>query len=61
MARTKGSHNKDAMIRPVTSELTVEERIQLLANLIVDRVADDQEKNQRLLKQLKREVTCITT
>jgi hypothetical protein len=59
MARTKGSQNKDMMIRPATSELTVEERIQLLANLIVDRVADDQTKKYKLLQQTKRETKAI--
>jgi hypothetical protein len=36
MARTKGSKNKQPHIAPRTLSLATEERIQLIANLIVD-------------------------
>lgn len=43
MARTKGSKNKDLSIRPETCKLTTEERLQLVANLIVDRIMHDKD------------------
>ena len=60
MARTKGSENKSAMIRPPTSTLTAEERMQLVANLIVDRILDDEQNGQKLLKELSQRQLCLT-
>lgn len=54
MARTKGSENKNSTIRPLTCEMSDEERLQLVANLIVDRILHDQQKNKAILKQLSR-------
>ncbi len=53
MGRVKGSHNKNSTIRPSTSTLTSAERIQLLANLIIDRILEDQRNGKPLLKKLK--------
>ncbi len=36
MARTKGSKNKQSPITAATLDLTLEERIRLIANLVVD-------------------------
>jgi hypothetical protein len=36
MARTKGSKNKNLPVAPATLSLTIEERILLIADLIVD-------------------------
>lgn len=52
MARKKGIKNKETMVRPPTSELTADERMQVVADLIIDRIFDDEEHGQRLLKQL---------
>ncbi len=41
MGRTKGSKNKSELVRPTTSALTSEGRIQFLANLMIDRVLGD--------------------
>jgi len=60
MARTKGSKNKNQDIRPQTSDLTTEQRLQLVANLIIDRIAYDQEHSNEFLKLLEREVVCST-
>jgi hypothetical protein len=63
MGRTKGSKNKDSMARPDTSELSVDERLQLVANLIIDRIQEDEKNDLKLLKQLEREekAKCLTT
>jgi hypothetical protein len=55
MGRTKGSKNKDSMARPDTSELSVDERLQLVANLIIDQIQEDQKNERKLLKQIERE------
>jgi len=52
MGRVKGIRNKNSQIRPVTSSLSPEERIRVLANLIIDRILDDQKNGQVLLKKL---------
>ena len=38
MARTKGSKNKQLPVTPETLDLATEERIQLIAGLIVDTI-----------------------
>lgn len=53
MGRVKGSINKNSTIRPSTTTLSSAERIQLLANLIIDRILEDQRSGQPLLKKLK--------
>ena len=52
MARTKGSKNKDLNIRPETSTLTIEARLQLVANLIVDRIMHDKD-DEIILKKVR--------
>gem|GEM_PF-1079309 len=52
MARTKGSKNKDLNIRPETSTLTTEARLQLVANLIVDRIMHDKD-DEIILKKVR--------
>jgi hypothetical protein len=50
MARTKGSTTKNPAAVPDTVMLTTEERVEFLANLIVDRMIEDQADGQELLK-----------
>ncbi len=52
MGRLKGSLNKNSHSRPVTSSLSASERIRLLANLIIDRMLEDQRNGCVLLKKL---------
>lgn len=52
MGRLKGSINKNSQSRPVTSTLSSSERIKLIANLIIDRIIEDQSNGQILLKKL---------
>lgn len=51
MGRIKGIKNKNTEIRPVTSSLSPEERIRLLANLIIDRIVEDQKNGQIIQKK----------
>lgn len=53
MARTKGSKNKNSVVLPDVCALSPEQRLELLANLIVDRILDDLESDQKLLKRIK--------
>lgn len=53
MSRSKGSKNKNSNIRPVTTNLSIEERIKLIANLIVDRIMFEQKQNHKLFKELR--------
>jgi len=55
MGRTQGSKNKNQMARPATSELSTDERMHLLANIIVDTIVHEQQDNYPLLQKLKRE------
>lgn len=52
MARPKGSKNKNSSALPAYAVLTTEERINLLANLIVDRIIEDQQCGNKLLKRI---------
>ena len=52
MARIKGSQNKKLAPPPITVTLTTEERLIYLANLIVERILSDQQKDQSLLRKL---------
>jgi hypothetical protein len=54
MARTVGSKNQNLMVRPPTSLLTTEERMQLVASLIVDRIIDGDLNERSLPKELRR-------
>jgi hypothetical protein len=53
MARLKGSTNKHISSQPVTIALSTEGRLEFLANIIVDRIIDDQNSGQALLKSIK--------
>lgn len=52
MGRLKGSLNKNSQSRPMTSSLSSQERIRFLANLIIDRMLEDQRNDCVLLKKL---------
>jgi hypothetical protein len=58
MARTKGSPNKNSEGRPATSDLSTEQRLQLIANLIIDRIAYDQGHGNEFLEELQKALTC---
>jgi hypothetical protein len=52
MSRTKGSANKNPPAVPDTVNFSTEERLELIASLIVDRILEDQATGQSLLKAL---------
>lgn len=52
MARLKGSKNKNSEGKIVASSLNPQERIRFLANLIIDRILEDQRTGQVLLKKI---------
>jgi hypothetical protein len=51
MSRPKGSKNRNSSAPPVYMSLPTEERIIVIANLIVDRIIEDQAQGGRLFKQ----------
>lgn len=53
MSRPKGSKNKNSAAVPVYSTFSVEERIVVIANLIVDRILEDQTTNKKILKAIE--------
>lgn len=53
MGRLKGSINKTSSERPIASTLSPSERIQFLANLIIDRMIEDQNNGAALLNKIK--------
>jgi hypothetical protein len=52
MARTKGSNNKVTVTLPDICKLPPDERVELLANLIIDQILEDQAAGQKLLKTI---------
>lgn len=52
MARTKGSKNKNSSALPDYALLSTEARIEVLANLIVDKIYEDLRGKKTILKQL---------
>lgn len=52
MARTKGSKNRNSSALPDYATLPTEARIEVLANLIVDKIYEDLQGKQIILKQL---------
>lgn len=52
MGRTKGAKNKKSNIQPLNAEMTTEERLTFIANLIADKIRDDQNNGRQLLKKL---------
>lgn len=54
MARTKGSRNKNSSALPDYALLPTEQRVAVLANLIVDKIYEDLQGGQTILKQFQR-------
>jgi hypothetical protein len=54
MGRTRGSKNKN-LATPSPLELSLGERVNLVANLMLDKIINDQEKGQPLLKKIEGE------
>lgn len=52
MARTKGAKNNNSGDVPVYSTLPAEERLFVIANLIIDRIIEDQLNGKKLLKEI---------
>ena len=52
MGRPKGSKNKNSAEAPAYMALPANERIAVLANLIVDRIVEDQRGGGAILKQM---------
>jgi len=52
MARMKGSKNKNSAEVPMYTSLPTEEKLFVLANLIIDCIIEDQKTGGKLLKQL---------
>jgi len=52
MSRPIGSKNKDAKLLTPSSYLTPQERLEFLANIIVDRIMEDRSGGQKLLKRI---------
>jgi hypothetical protein len=52
MSRPQGSKNKQAIAPPDTIGFTTEERIELIARLIADRIAEDKANGYPLLRRL---------
>lgn len=52
MGRIKGAQNKNSIKRPPTSALSTTERIRLLANIVIDRILEDQSNGKTLLKKI---------
>jgi len=46
MGRLKNSKNINSSLAPATLSMTTEQRILFLANLIIDRIIDDQNKGR---------------
>ena len=55
MGRKKGSKNKQTSALPSYAGLSTDEKLTALANLIVDRILDDQRNKEVLLKQIVRQ------
>ena len=52
MGRLKGSLNKNLQSRLITSSLSSQGRIHFLANLIIDKILEDQKNGEVLLRKL---------
>lgn len=52
MPRPKGSKNKHSATIPLYTALSLEERLILLANLIVERIVEDQAAGGELLQKI---------
>jgi len=56
MARTHGSTNKQQTRVPETVAYSTQQKLQFLVHLMVAKMAEDQAKNRKLLKRIKKEV-----
>lgn len=54
MGRAKGSVNKNSASIPTTMTMTPAERITFLANLIIDRILEDQKQGMPILNSLSK-------
>ena len=54
MARLKNVKRTSSTTRPKTSILTAPERIKLIANLIIDRIIEDQRHEKVLFKRISK-------
>ncbi len=55
MGRVKGIKNSVTLKPIIASSLTPQERIQFLANLMIDRILEDQHQGQQLQKKFQGE------
>lgn len=53
MARPKGSKNRNTSALTQYADLSTDERLQLLANLIVDKIVDDQNNGKVIQKRIE--------
>ncbi len=53
MGRTKGSVNKQSKPLPDTAYLDTQQRVEFLANIIVERIQQDQKNDGKLLEELQ--------
>ena len=53
MSRPKGSKNQQAIATPDTVQFSVEERIKFIADLIAERIAEDEADGFPLLKKIQ--------
>ncbi len=54
MGRKKGSLNKQPKSLPDTAYLATQQRVEFLANIIIERIQQDQKNGGRLLKKLQK-------
>ena len=54
MGRIKGTKNKNLDTRPIVSLLSPQERIHFLANLIIDKILEDQRNGQVVLHKISK-------
>lgn len=52
MARTKGSKNKSKPASEGAFEFTLEQRMRIIADLVVDKIREDQDFGRQLIKIL---------
>jgi hypothetical protein len=52
MGRRKGSRNKKPAVDSLHTIMTIEERLEFIARLIVDRIENDQASDCRLLEEI---------
>ena len=52
MGRLKGILNKISTIRPSASNLSTEERIRFIANILIDKIVEDQRNGKVIYKKI---------